>query len=597
MMKRFLPLILVIGAVFVPMLFTHSCANTTKSPSGGPKDTIPPYIVYIDPLPGATGVPLEGMKIYFEFSEYIKINNAKNIYLSPPQSKPLKSRIRGKGIVVSFEEPLDSNTTYTISFTDAVADNNENNMFAGYTYVFSTGDKIDSMMVTGTVLDCNTLKPFKGATVLLYQDLADSAVFLKRPYAAAKTDDWGFFSIPFIKDTTYRIYAIKDDSGNNIYDPDADLVGFVDSVFRPKMVANDTIPEILKYDMKDTLNCLARRSEHELLLFREKPTKQCLKNHVRTGEYSAYITFQAPYAWIDSLFIRGYAADRIITEFNILQDSLLIWLNDIRRHGPDTMHVFVNYRKTDSLGRLQPAMEHLRLVEEGARKEYSRPTAGKIKREDTTCVFKLSASGETVEQNGFELMFDLPVVTAKFDSLKFRYLNPRQKEFTDKVTVERDTANLRRYIIRPKVKLLPGYEYFLKAPSHIFRDIKGSWNDSTEVKVMLPKDESLSTLNVDLLRVKGKIIVDLLGEKKDKVLRSYVVDKDQTLVFPYLKEGKYSIRVTDDGNRNSIVDTGSLLEHRQPEKVVFVKVGDKDYIELMASSELTQSVNVAELLK
>ena len=495
MMKRFLPLILVIGAVFVPMLFTHSCANTTKSPSGGPKDTIPPYIVYIDPLPGATGVPLEGMKIYFEFSEYIKINNAKNIYLSPPQSKPLKSRIRGKGIVVSFEEPLDSNTTYTISFTDAVADNNENNMFAGYTYVFSTGDKIDSMMVTGTVLDCNTLKPFKGATVLLYQDLADSAVFLKRPYAAAKTDDWGFFSIPFIKDTTYRIYAIKDDSGNNIYDPDADLVGFVDSVFRPKMVANDTIPEILKYDMKDTLNCLARRSEHELLLFREKPTKQFLKNHVRTGEYSAYITFQAPYAWIDSLFIRGYAADRIITEFNILQDSLLIWLNDIRRHGPDTMHVFVNYRKTDSLGRLQPAMEHLRLVEEGARKEYSRPTAGKIKREDTTCVFKLSASGETVEQN----------------SLKFRYLNPRQKEFTDKVTVERDTANLRRYIIRPKVKLLPGYEYFLKAPSHIFRDIKGSWNDSTEVKVMLPKDESLSTLNVDLLRVKGKIIVDLLG--------------------------------------------------------------------------------------
>ena len=114
---------------------------------------------------------------------------------------------------------------------------------------------------------------------------------------------------------------------------------------------------------------------------------------------------------------------------------------------------------------------------------------------------------------------------------------------------------------------------------------------------MLPKDERLSTLNVDLRNVKGKIIVDLLGEKKDKVLRSYVVDRDQTLVFPYLKEGKYSIRVTDDGNRNSIVDTGSLLEHRQPEKVVFVKVGDKDYIELMASSELSQSVNVAELLK
>jgi len=597
MMKRFLPLILAVAAVLVPMFFSHSCANTTQAPSGGPKDTIAPYIVFIDPMPGATNVPLEGAKFYFEFNEYVTIKNAKNIYLSPPQEKPVKAKLRGKGIFVTFEAPLDSNTTYTISFTDAVADNNEGNMFAGYTYVFTTGEHIDSMMVTGTVRDCNTLKPFKGATVMLYQDLADSAVFLKRPYAAAKTDDWGFFSIPFVKDTNYRIYALKDDAGNNIYDPDVDLVAFVDSVFRPTMIANDTVPEILKYDMKDTLNCEARRSEHELLLFREKPTKQFLKNHVRTGEYSAYISFQAPNAWIDSLWIRGYPADRIITEFNVLQDSLLIWVNDIRKHGPDTLHLFVNYRKTDSLGRLQPEMEHFKMVEEGGRKEYSRVNRNKLKHEDTICVYSLKADGETVEQNGFELLFDLPVVNANFDSLKFRYLNPRQKEFKDVVTVEQDTANLRRYIIRPKVKLLPGYEYFLKAPSHIFRDITGFWNDSTEVKVKLPTEETLSTLNVDLTGVKGKIIVDLLGEKKDKALRSYIVESDQVLVFPYLKEGKYSIRITDDGNRNSIVDTGSLLEHRQPEKVVFVKVGDKDYVELIASSELTQPVNVAELLK
>ena len=88
--------------------------------------------------------------------------------------------------MVTFEEPLDSNTTYTINMTDAIADVNENNMFPGYTYVFSTGSQIDSMMITGTVMDCNTLNPVKGATVMLYKDHSDSAVFKSRPFAACK---------------------------------------------------------------------------------------------------------------------------------------------------------------------------------------------------------------------------------------------------------------------------------------------------------------------------------------------------------------------------------------------------------------------------
>lgn len=588
---------LAVAAVLAPLFFTNSCANTTQSPSGGDKDTIPPYITYISPLPGTCNVPLEGAKFYFEFNEYVTIKNARNIFLSPPLEKPVKAKTRGKGIVVTFQTPLDSNTTYTISFNDAIADNNEGNMFAGYSYVFSTGSRIDSMMVTGTVRDCNTLKPMKNATVMLYKDLADSAIFLHRPAAAARTDDWGFFSIPFVQDTTYRIYALKDDGNNNIYDPDVDLVAFVDSVFRPTMIANDTVPEILKYDMKDTLHCEARRSEHELLLFREKPTKQYLRNSGRTGERSAFVSFNAPNVWIDSLWVRGYPHDRVIKEFNITQDSLLIWLNDIGRHGPDTLHFFINYRKTDSLGRLRPEFEHLRMVEEGGRKEYSRSKpSSKIKHEDTICVFKLSATPETVEQNGFELSFNLPVVNANFDSLKFWSVNPRQKETKEEMTVERDTLNLRRYVIRPRKALLPGYEYYVKAPSRIFRDIAGYWNDSTEVKVMLPKDEQLSTLTLNMKGVAGKIIVDLLGEKRDNVLRSYIIDKDGELVFPYLKAGKYSIRVTDDRNRNSIVDTGSILEHRQPEKVVFFKLKDKDFIDIPASAELSQLVEVDKML-
>ena len=598
MIKRFLPLIAVVAAVLAPVFFLHSCANTTQAPTGGLKDTIPPVIININPLPGATGVPTHGAKFLFSFDEYVTIKQSKNIFLSPPQQKSPKSKIKGRGVLVWFEEDLEPNTTYTISFVDAIADNNEGNMFPGYTYVFSTGEHIDSMMVTGTVQDCGTLNPVKGATVLLYKNHADSAIFLERPYAAAKTDDWGYFVIPYVADTLYRLYALKDDAGNNIYDPDVDLVGFIDSLIRPTMVANDTVPEMLKFDMKDTLGCESRKSEYELRLFREKPAKQFLKNKMRTGTHSAYITFQAPNVWIDSLWIRGLRADQIISQFNILHDSLELWVNT-RKKVADTLHLFVNYRKTDSLGTLQPELEHIKLFEEGVGAKKAK-RGRDIQHGDTICIYKLSATAETVEQDGFELLFNLPLIYENFDSLKFRYLNPKQKEFKGEVSVERDTLNLRRYIIRPKLKMLPGYEYYLKLPHRAFRDVSGFWSDSTETKISLPKEETLSLLKVPMTGVDRKIIVDLLNEKRDKVLRSYIIEHDQVLEFPYLKEGKYCLRITDDGNRNSIVDTGSLLEHRQPETVTFYNFGAPDgkdgkFLTIPPSAEIEHSIDVSKL--
>ncbi|MBP5625686.1 MAG: Ig-like domain-containing protein [Bacteroidales bacterium] len=594
-MKRFFPLILLVGACLVPLFFP-SCANTTQAPSGGKKDTIPPLIIDIKPLPGTVNVPTEGTTLVFTFNEFFTIKTASNIFLSPPQQRPPKARIRGRNLVVTFEEPLAANTTYTLSFTDAIADANEGNMFPGYTYVFSTGERIDSMMMTGTVRDCNTLAPVKGATVLLHKDHGDSAVFQHRPYAAVKTDDWGFFVLPFIQDTVYRIYAIKDANNNNIYEPETETVAFIDSLVRPVLTASDTVPEILKYDMLDTLRCLARRSEHELKLFREKPTKQYIVNKVRTAERSAYLTFMAPGAWIDSLWIRGFRDDQVISQFNILQDSLELWVNS-RRAAPDTMRIFVNYRKTDSLGRLVPAQEVVKLPMPQDKRTYSKPIRRNIKHEDTVCVYKLAAQPENVEQNGFELEFRYPIITAQFDSIRFYSINTRQRRARAEFTVERDSLNLRRYILRPKDKLMPGFEYSMKVPYRIFRDINGFWSDSTEVKVSLPSDETLSSLDLELSGVDRKLIVDLLGEKRDKVLRSYVIDRDGTLRFPYLKSGRYSIRITEDGNRNSIVDTGSLLEHRQPEKVVFLDFSGSEYLNIPASVELTQSYDAGALFE
>ena len=594
-MKRFLPLILIVGACLLPLFFP-SCANTTQAPTGGKKDTIPPLIIDIKPLPGAVNVPLEGASFVFTFNEYVNIKTPQNIFLSPPLSRQPKSRMRGHNVIVSFEEPLQPNTTYTITFTDAIADANEGNMFPGYTYVFSTGPQIDSMMITGTVLDCNTLAPVKGATVLLYKDHADSAVLLHRPTAAVKTDDWGFFALPFIQDTLYRLYAIRDANNNNIYDPETETVAFVDSLIRPVLFAADTVPEMLKYDMLDTVRCQARRSEYDLKLFREKPSRQFIVNKVRTAERSAYLTFQARGAWIDSLWIRGYAADQVISQFNILQDSLELWINS-RRAAPDTMRIYVNYRKTDSLGRLVPTQEIVRLPMPQEKRTYSKTVRRNIKHEDTTCVYSFKTTPETVEQNGFELEFRNPIITEHFDSVQFFAINTRQRKSSAEFTVEQDSLNLRRYILRPKDRLMPGFEYQMRLPYRAFRDINGFWSDSTLVKVSLPTDETLSSLELALSGVDRKIIVDLLGEKRDKVLRSYVTDHDGTLSFPYLRTGKYSVRITLDGNRNSIVDTGSLLEHRQPETVAFLDFSGSQYLFVPSSAELTQNVDVSSLFR
>ena len=578
------------------IMFAPSCANTTTPPSGGPKDTIPPLVTEIYPELNQINVPRNKTKLEIKFNEYVVVKDAKSLYLSPPLEKAPKFKIKGKGVIIYFENDLDSNKTYTLDVTNAIADNNEGNMFPGFTMVFSTGDRIDSMMVTGTVQDCNTLKPIKGATVMLYKDQADSALFHHRPDAAVKTDEWGFFCLRNIQDTVYRMYAVIDDNNNNMYEAENEKVAFIDSLIRPTMMVADSLPELMKFDMKDTLNCLSRKTEYALNIFREKPTKQMIVNKERVGERTAYITFMAPYAQIDSIWIKGVPQEKLITQFNIVQDSLEIWVNDPAIQ-PDTLLLNVKYMKTDTLGMLNSFTEEVKLtkpksllVGKSAKKD--------IKKEDTTCVFKLEANPELVEQYGFTMEFKYPVVKDAFDSLILRSVNPRQQESFCKYNVIQDTLNLRKYTIMPTEKFQSGWEYFLKVPHRKFTDINGFYNDSTEVKVSLPTDDKLSSISLVLSNVSKKYIIDLLNEKKDKVIRTFIIDKDQTLLFPYIKAGKYSIRFTEDVNRNGIVDTGNLLEHKQPEKVLFYTLADgNNLIDIPEMTELEQIIDVGEMFK
>ena len=597
-MKRFLtklfpiiPIAFVIGST----LFSHSCANTQTPPTGGPKDTIPPVVVEIYPEIGQTNVPTHGTQLKIKFDEYVQIKDPKSIFLSPPLEKAPKYKIKGKTVIIYFESDLDSCQTYTLDLTNAIGDNNEGNMFPGFTLVFSTGDKIDSMMVTGIVQDCNNLKPIKGATVMLYKDHADSAIFLKRPNAAVKTDEWGFFCLRNIQDTLYRMYAVIDENNNNKYDPETEKVAFFDSLVRPITIVNDSLPELKKFNMKDTLNCMSRKTEYELNIFREKPSKQMIVNKERVGERTAYVTFMAPYAQVDSIWIRNVHSQNLITQFNIMRDSLEIWVNDPKPQ-PDTLFLNVKYMKTDTLGLLNSFTEEIKLLK--PKKGPAKTSTKDLKKEDTTAVFTMTAQPETVEQYGFVMEFKYPIVESAFDSLTFRSINPRQQESKGKYRVEQDSLNLRKYTIFPEEKLQVGYEYFLKIPHRKFKDINGFYNDSTEVKVTLPNDDKLSSLSLIMKNVENKYIVDLLTEKRDRVLRSYIITDDKTLLFPYLKSGKYTIRITEDVNQNGVVDTGILLEKRQPEKVLFYKLQDGTFlIDIGEMMEIEQEIDMAEMFK
>ncbi len=595
-LSKYIPLIpaaLVLGA----MMFPSGCANTTTPPSGGAKDTIPPVLVKTYPLPGEVNVPTHKTQVKFTFDEYVVVKDANNIFLSPPLEKKPKYKISGKSIVVSFESDLDSNTTYTLDITGAIADNNEGNMYEGYTLVFSTGSQIDSMCLTGLIQDCNTLMPVKGATVLLYKDQADSAIFLHRPDAAAKTDDWGFFSVRNIKDTVYRVYALKDANNNNIYEPDNESVGFLDEPYRPLTVFNDSIYEFKKFNMKDTALCLARKTDVELNLFREKPSKQFIVKKERVGARTAYLTFMAPDAKVNSMKIRGLPAEKLISQFNPQKDSLELWVND-QRKMPDTLLLQINYDKTDSLGNLVPTDELVKLaLDKAKRAEMQKSSQRDIKHEDTIAVFKGEVDPTTVEQYGFKVEFKYPLIQETWDSLTFRSVNPRQQEKIEQFTVTRDPHNLRVYTIMPREPLQPGFDYSLKIPYRKFRDVNGFYNDSTVMKVTLPNDEKLSSISFELNKVKSRYIIDLLSEKRDKVIRSFSVDADQTVLFPYVKAGKYCVRITEDRNGNGLVDTGSILEHRQPEKVIFFKVKDQFLIDIPERTEYVQQLDMEELFK
>lgn len=587
------------------LVFPPSCANTSTPPEGGPKDTLAPVLMEIIPAYNTTGHPIDikHNQISFEFDEYVALNNPNSfIFLSPPQSKPPTAKIKGKKVVVSFTEPLDSNRTYSLSLGEAIKDNNEGNPFPPYTHSFSTGDHVDSLFVSGNIVEASTMLPMSNITVLFHTDQSDSAIYKVRPKAAAKSDLWGYFTVRNLPvDTVYRVFAIEDLNNNNLYDPDQERVAFLDTLVLPSSVMRPGIPELVTVAMTDTAACLARPAQLSLAMFKEVSQRQFLRARERVSRRQMYLKFAAPYPQIDSLILEGIPQEKLILEYNFYRDSITVWIND-QGPVPDTLQMRLSYQRTDdSLNILVPVTDTVRMIRPKGKMVENR-WGEMVEEADTLAAYEVDASPEKIDQDGIVILFESPMILTPFDSITITSKNTREQIAPAPFTVERDTANIRRFILRLQEKLTAGYEYTLRIPDSLFLDIDGIYCDSLVQKFSLPQNEDLSSLTVEASNVNEKYMVELVDEKRTKVYRTYHIDTAAVLAFPYLKAGKYSLRITEDMNGNGQIDTGDLLEHRQPEKVMMFKfndvVGNNAYIiEIPERTELIQTIDIGEMFR
>ncbi|HWB64033.1 MAG TPA: Ig-like domain-containing domain, partial [Chitinophagales bacterium] len=220
---------------FIALLLTN-CANE-KAPEGGKKDTTPPSVKKISPL--NKSLHFRSNKIQITFDEYIKPTGFAQTLISPPLAERPDFKISGKTLVIKLKSPLRDSTTYTINFAEDIKDVNEGNVLNNFTYVFSTGDFIDSQKVSGKVLNAKDNTAADGVVVSLYPEDSVNGIISKKPYYFAKTDNNGGYRINNIKAGRYHIYALKDQNYNYIFDQPNEQIAFTDSILN----LTDTVPQ------------------------------------------------------------------------------------------------------------------------------------------------------------------------------------------------------------------------------------------------------------------------------------------------------------------------------------------------------------------
>ncbi len=584
-----------------------SCANPGK-PDGGPYDETPPSVVGAMPKEYTTNCKQQ--KITLLFNEYIKLNNAsEKVVISPPQIDQPEIRASGKKIYVELKDSLIPNTTYTIDFSDAILDNNEGNPMGSYAYVFSTGETIDTLEVSGKVLDAQNLEPVKGILVGLHSNLNDSA-FVKSPLEKiGRTDGAGHFVIKGVAPGKYRIYALNDAENDFEFHQKSEDIAFTKNIIVPTSTPatrqDTTWIDSVRIDTIKTVN-YTRFMPDDIVLrsFKETQTVHHLLKSERKTPYSFSLYFTAPTAELPKIKGLNFNTENaFLIQNSAGNDTITYWLKDTALVKKDTLELELTYKDTnDSTGVDEMRSDTLELI--------SRTSYARIAKDLNDKMEQWAKRKERAEKRGkkfnerqprqwIRMRYNAISSLAPNENITFLLNEPLTKVDTSRIhlslgvdtlweerpfIISRDSANMLSYTVFGEWR--NGQKYKLLIDSAAFTSIYGNNNIKMEMNFSVPTAESYASLFVTLSNYdNGQAYVQLL--KGDKPYRTVKADGDHA-DFYYLTPGKYYMRMFVDQNGNDKWDTGLFAEQKQPEPVYYFPTE----IELRASWDSEQEWNV-----
>lgn len=585
-MNRTRQLIIVALAAFY-ILTIAACANRGAGPQGGPKDEIPPAVVKYAPADGS--VNMKRTKIEITFDEIVVLQNAyQKIIVSPPQRVPADIKAVGRKIQINFIDSLIDSTTYTIDFADAIVDNNEGNKLESFTYSFSTGDALDSMVFSGRVLNAANLNPIKELYVGLHTDLNDSA-FLKTPFRRiTKTDDHGHFTIINAPHGRYHLFALGDQGGDYIKNMPGEIIAFADTVYQPTRetsVRLDTVRNAQDSTIIDTVivhkTSVTTPNDIVLLAFAEADHRQYLLKAERPDRHRLRLSFNSPLDSLPALrpvnFADSLFRPRIVT--NEKRDTITYWLPDTMLWSRDTLQATLSYTRIDQDTTYQtndtitfafrapkkPATPPRRSGnKQGKAMEKDKPTNPKIISSNASSTFDI--------YRPLELRFAMPTDMRQSRNVSYRLETKVDTTWkaVHNVRLERQDSVGTLYRIAYNWK--PETSYRLTLDSALFLNMINQTNDSETIQLTTKSLEQYSKLILHLANNTGREVVELLDAKDKPVRTIALADTTGTrhdVTFEYITPGTYYLRLFSDDNGDGIWTPGSYAEHRQAEQVVY----------------------------
>ncbi|WP_085537125.1 Ig-like domain-containing domain [Massilibacteroides vaginae] len=546
----------------------YSCANIA-SPNGGPYDELPPRFISSTPSPNQTNYT--GNKIEILFDELIQVDNpSENVIITPPQLAMPVIRPSGRKVLIELKDSLKANTTYTIDFTNSLSDNNEKNVLENFSFAFSTGDAIDTLEVSGTLLNAEDLEPMPGIVVGLHNNLEDSA-FVKTPFLrTSKTNDKGQFTIRNIAEGTYRVFALNDVNRDFRFDQPGEDIAFHDSTFFPTFeftTRQDTIwKDSLTVDTVMTIPYTRFMPDDiELFLFKEIFIRQYLQKTDRPQEHLGVLTFNAPLDTIPTPVPLNFVpSDSSWYYAQTLENGSVVnyWITDPTLIAQDTLQFELTYPKSDSLNILQAQTDTLQFL------SRRRPNQKKKSKEDEEKPVGLGVNvylpGELDIFDTIHVEFNEPVLDVSRDWFLLEQMQDSiwsPAEFN----LFPDSTNSLAYFIHRKWNYAE--EYRLVIDSAVIHSVFGKWNDPFSGTFKIKKQDEYGNLYINIPDINEPAFVELLSTNDAPVRKAPV--KDGGVLFMNLKPDKYYARLIVDKNENGVWDTGNYADKRQPETVYY----------------------------